>query len=210
MLAKIKDLVSDDNELDGGTLRLLSLIFLSICGGMAFFEYVKIIDWWFDAKLTFKPGLISTIIAIALISPLYVRGILKWNKSVYTILSLMLILLVFASFVELALGGNEKNNIIYALIGSAVVLSWLGMKAIAGISWALALFAAIYSAIINNIAMGFYGYVYISSGFIGLILHSGLNPGGFYQGIKEEFSSSASGIGDTVKNDINVTTQKIT
>ena len=42
-----------------------------------------------------------------------------------------------------------------------------------------------------------------TSGFIGLVLHSGLNPGELFEGIRSEYSGSAasviSDISDTVK-----------
>jgi hypothetical protein len=206
MLEGFKKAVASDNELDNETLRLLSLLFLLASGVMSFFNYTHtgvFAGIFFDSSLTFQPNLISTILAICLISPLYLRGILKWSKSIYSLLSLVLILLVFASFTELALGGNGKSSIVISLLVAAVVLSWLGVKAVAGASWGLALAAAIYSAIESNLAMGFAGFIYIGSGFIGLVLHSGVNPGELFEGIRSEYSGSAasviSDISDTVK-----------
>jgi hypothetical protein len=206
MLEGFKKAVASDNELDNETLRLLSLFFLLASGVMSFFNYTHtgvFAGIFFDSSLTFQPNLISTILAICLISPLYLRGILKWSKSIYSLLSLVLILLVFASFTELALGGNGKSSIVISLLVAAVVLSWLGVKAVAGASWGLALAAAIYSAIESNLAMGFAGFIYIGSGFIGLVLHSGVNPGELFEGIRSEYSGSAasviSDISDTVK-----------
>ena len=206
MLEGLKKAVASDNELDNETLRLLSLLFLLASGVMSFFNYTHtgvFAGIFFDSSLTFQPNLISTILAICLISPLYLRGILKWSKSIYSLLSLVLILLVFASFTELALGGNGKSSIVISLLVAAVVLSWLGVKAVASASWGLALAAAIYSAIVSDLAMGFAGFIYIGSGFIGLVLHSGLNPGELFEGIRSEYSGSAasviSDISDTVK-----------
>jgi hypothetical protein len=206
MLEGLKKALASDNELDNETLRLLSLLFLLASGVMSFFNYTHtgvFAGIFFDSSLTFQPNLISTILAICLISPLYLRGILKWSKSIYSLLSLVLILLVFASFTELALGGNGKSSIVISLLVAAVVLSWLGVKAVAGASWGLALAAAIYSAIESNLAMGFAGFIYIGSGFIGLVLHSGVNPGELFEGIRSEYSGSAasviSDISDTVK-----------
>ena len=206
MLEGLKKAVASDNELDNETLRLLSLLFLLASGVMSFFNYTHtgvFAGIFFDSSLTFQPNLISTILAICLISPLYLRGILKWSKSIYSLLSLVLILLVFASFTELALGGNGKSSIVISLLVAAVVLSWLGVKAVAGASWGLALAAAIYSAIESSLAMGFAGFIYIGSGFIGLVLHSGVNPGELFEGIRSEYSGSAasviSDISDTVK-----------
>ncbi|MGO4998133.1 hypothetical protein [Oceanisphaera sp. W20_SRM_FM3] len=209
MLKNIKAVVANDNELDSETLRLLSLIFLLICGLMSFFKYTHV-GWLWDTHKVFKPGFISSIVAISLVAPLYLRGILKWNKSTYTIISLILILLVFASFIELALGGRGSKTIIIPLLASAVILSWLGISAVAGVSWMLALSAAILSAISSDLALGFFGFIYIVSGFIGLMLHSGLAPGDLIQGIQHEYSSFASNASETINKDISSTIDKIT
>jgi hypothetical protein len=209
MLSKIKKAIADDNELDSETLRILSLLFLLISGVMSFFKYTHV-GWLWNSSMTFKPGFISTIFAVFLIAPLYLRGILKWNKSLYSLLSLILILLVFASFTELAMGGNDYNRIVLFLLVAAVLLSWLGIRAVAGASWILVLAAAIYAAIENNLAMGIYGFVYISSGFVGLVLHSGLNPGELFEGIKNEYSKVGTAIKNTAEQDIKETIRKVT
>ena len=204
MFKKIKEAMVNENELDSSTLRMLSLIFLLISGAMSFFKYTHI-GWIWDTDLTFKPGFISSILAICLLSPLYMRGVLKWNKSIYTLISLVLIMMVFSSFLELAMGGNEKNTIVISLVVVSIVLSWLGIKAVAGVSWILVLMAAIYSVLVNDLALGFNGFLYVSSGFIGLILHSGLNPGDILNEIKVEFSASATKAIGTVKQDVSAT-----
>lgn len=187
MVEKLISFLLDDKELDDTKLRLLSLIFLFLSGSMSFFGYTHRILFW-NSNLTFQPGLVSSVLAILLTSPLYMRGILKWNKSVYTIVSFVLIVLVFASFIELAMGGNGKSSIITALLAASVVLSWLGIKEVAGVCWILVIAAALISTITNNLILGFYGFIYIVSGFLGLVLHSGLNPGQLLQGIKNEYS----------------------
>ena len=197
MLNKIRNMIANDNEIGSEWLRVLSLFFLLLSGSMSFLTYTHTGIFW-DSQFSFEPGFISTILAVFLISPLYLRGLLKWNKSIYTLLSFVLILLVFGSFIELAMGGN-KNPIIVVLLSISIVLSWLGMRAIAGVGWILTLAAGIYSAIINDMAMGFYGFIYIGSGFLGLILHSGLNPGKLVLGLKEEFSSNKMVVANNIK-----------
>jgi hypothetical protein len=186
MFAKIKSMLVNDQELTGENQRFVSIIFLAIAGGMSFLEYTHI-GWFWDYHLTFTPGLISTVIATLMIAPLYLRGILIWNKSVYTTISFVLILLVFASFLELALGGNSYNPFVMGTIGAALLLSWLGIKEAAGQSWALALVAGLSSAILNDMAMGFYGFIYIACGVLGLLIHSKLNPGQLVAGIREAY-----------------------
>ena len=198
-LSSIGSLISffvNNKELDGNKLRLLSLIFLLLSGSMSFFRYTHH-GWLWDSHLSFQPGFVSSVFAILLTSPLYMRGILKWNKSAYTIISFVLIMLVFASFIELAMGGNGRNSVITALLATSVVLSWLGIKEVAGICWILVIAAALTSTIVNNITLGFYGFIYIVSGCLELVLHSGLNPGQLFQGIKNEYLLDS---GDTLSS----------
>ena len=204
MIKRIKNFLVNDKELESSWQKLLSLIFLSLASLMSFFSYTQVGYFW-DSHLKFTPSFVSAIIGIVLVAPLYLRNILKWNRSIYTMISFVLILLVFASFTELATGGNPKSSLIYSLIAISIVLSWLGIRGIAGISWILVLAAAIYAAIVNNLALGFGGFIYICSGFMGLLLHTGLNPGMFIKNIKEEYSSTAVRAKNAVKSEIEET-----
>ena len=189
MIKRMKDFLVNDEEIDSGSQKLLSLMFLFIAGLMSFFSYTHI-GWLWDTKLSFTPGFPSAIFGLVLTAPLYLRNILKWNRSIYTILVFILILLVFSSFVELATGGNRKNTITYSLLAISVTLSWLGIRGVAGVSWILLMTAAVYSAIVNTLALGFYGFIYVTFGFLGLLIHTGLNPGDLMKSIKDEYSST--------------------
>ena len=190
------------------TQRVLSLIFLMVAVSMAFLSYDRT-GIFFNTKLEIFPGFISTLVAIILIAPLYARNILKWNKSFYTLISLILFLILFGSLVELAMGGNGLNSqVVQYLLLSAIVLSWLGMKSIAGGSWLLLFPAIAVSIIENNTAMGFYGFIYVACGFIGILLHSELNPANLISGLKEEFSGSSE-MQNAIKSDINQTINTI-
>lgn len=186
MLSKFQALLTDNAEMSERNQRLASIIFLAIAGAMSFREYVQV-RWLWDYHLTIRPGLISTVVAVLMVAPLYLRGILKWNRSIYTLISLVLILMVFASFLELALGGNGRGQVITAIIVMALVLSWLGIKEVAGVCWILAFAAGMFAAISNNLAMGFSGFIYITCGFLGLAFHSKLNPGQLVSGIRSEY-----------------------
>lgn len=205
MIDSFKAILLGNEALDVDIVRLLSLVFLLLSGMMSFFTYTRKVDLWifsWDSELTFKPGFVSTLLAVFMIAPLYLRGILQWNVSIYGVVSLLLILLVFSSFVELVLGSKTRSPLIMGLLGSALVLSWLGIKEVAGIAWILVLAGGIYSVIISNIALGFYGFIYVAFGFVGLVLHSGLNPGELVQGIKMEYSTSTQKAVDEIHSDI--------
>ena len=200
--------ITDNTPMSGTAQRALSIVFLIISVSMAFMTYSRE-GMFFDSKLEIFPSFISTLIAIILIAPLYARNILKWNKSFYTLISLILFLLLFGSLVELAMGGNGLNSqVIQYLLLTAVILSWLGMKAIAGGSWLLLFPAIAISIVNNNTAMGFYGFIYVASGFIGILLHSELNPANLVKGFKEEFVATE-GAQTQIKNEINQTVETI-
>ncbi len=207
-MSKFINNLTNDTAMSITTQRILSLIFLIIAVSMAFLSYDRA-GIFFNTKLEIFPGFISTLVAIILIAPLYARNILKWNKSFYTLISLILFLILFGSLVELAMGGNGLNSqVVQYLLLSAIVLSWLGMKSIAGGSWLLLFPAIAVSIIENNTAMGFYGFIYVACGFIGILLHSELNPANLVSGIKEEFSGSTE-IQNAIKSDINQTINTI-
>lgn len=202
-MEKFINSVTDDTTMSSKMQKGLSLVFLLIATGMIFIPYSKVITFlgyevW-ESNLKILPSFISTFIAILLIAPLYARNILKWNKSIYTLISFVLFLLIFGSLIELALGGNGLNSGITEMIFIiAIALSWLGMSAIAGICWILLFIAVAFSGSWNSGIMGFYGFIYLASAFIGLVLHSELNPGHLVAGFKEEFR-----ISDGIKNAIN-------
>lgn len=204
MLRRLLDDIAEDNELQSGTLLLLSLLFLLIAAVLSLLEYTKpVTDWTWDwvpsyvwpcrqdqkvQHVNFRPDFINGLIALTLVAPLYMRGLLKWKPSLYSIISFSLILLVFASFVTMALGGGGTNNgFIRGSLLTAVVLSWLGIRSVAGISWLLALGTGIYSVNANSITMGLAGFVCVASATLGLLLHSGLNPGDLVQGLMVEY-----------------------
>ena len=207
-MSKFINNLTTDTAMSISTQRVLSLIFLMIAVSMAFISYDRE-GIFFNTKLEIFPGFISTLVAIILIAPLYARNILKWNKSFYTLISLVLFLILFGSLVELAMGGHGLNSqVVQYLLLSAIVLSWLGMKAIAGGSWLLLFPAITVSIVENNTAMGFYGFIYVACGFIGILLHSELNPANLVKGIKEEFSGSQE-IQNAIKSDVNQTVNAI-
>lgn len=207
MFAKIRDTIASDNELSNETLRLLSLFALAASGSMSLFKYTQERSWWFDSTLGFAPTFISALVALMLVAPLYIRNILKWNKSIYSIISFFLILMVFASFVELTfLGGSgsgRATSFQTMAIGMAILLSWVGIRGIAGIAWMIVLFFGIYNLVSNNVTFGFLGFLYITLGAIGIILHSGMHPGYLVQSLVEEYSGTSQDSLSHIRDEVN-------
>lgn len=102
------------------------------------------------------------------------------------------------------MGGNgaDAKITMYYLVAS-VVHSWLGMKSIVGLSWTLVLGAVVVSLIEHEAAMGVFGFLYIACGFLGLVLHSGKDPGHLMHDIKGEFKKQSAPHLDQVKYVVN-------
>lgn len=81
---------------------------------------------------------------------------------------------------------GRRNNFDY-LLAAAIVLSWGGMRGIAGLSWALVLGSVVIRATDTADAMGPFGFVMVLSAFVGLLLHSQLSPAQLFAEIIREF-----------------------
>jgi len=205
MFEKIRAAITDDNEISKEWQRFASLALLMFAFFLALMPYERSRAWGaFHTDVSITPGFISTCIALALIAPLYLRGLLKWNKSPFTTISFVLILGVFGSFVEMAvLGGKTfEGKLSFYIVMIAVVLSWVGLRGIAGVAWIIVVFAGIYNLNTTSTALGIAGYMYVCAAFLGLCFHSGVNPGELVSSLKEEYSPAAAQTKKRVVDDV--------
>jgi hypothetical protein len=183
---KIVGAATDERSFTYATQKLLSIMFLGVAVGVSLISYSGKRFIFLTADYSISPDFISGVIAMCLIIPLYARGILRWSSSIYGTLMFVLFLAVYASLAKLALLG--KGDIQLYLITASIVLSWLGMRAVAGIGWVLAFAAAVMSALSTSAAMGLNGFLFISCTFLGLIMHSNLGPARLVEEIMAEYS----------------------
>jgi hypothetical protein len=146
---------------------------------MAIACFLSFIPWHSGGIIiSLAPSMLSTMIAIALYSAVIIRlkGLQNsFNCASETILSCLTILFC-ASFISF-LSGKETIQIFWfklfisgkVLLTFAVLLSWIGMAAIAGFIWvALFIFAAT-RILLGDLAMGFWGNIYVLSAFLGIV-----------------------------------------
>jgi hypothetical protein len=204
MFEKIRAAVTDENEISKEWQRFASLALLLLAFLIAMLPYERINLIGMHRPFNFRPEFLSGTLAIMLVAPLYLRGLLKWNRSIFSSISFILILGVFASFLELAVFGAKSilGSVNAFLILIALALSWVGLRSIAGVSWMLVLFAGIYNILSSSLDLGFLGFVYIASAFTGLCFHSGLNPGELISSLKEEYSPVATRMQKRVAADV--------
>lgn len=197
MLSKsiLNDLTSEA-EFSGGAKKVLSLCFLAFAAALSFLSYTGTTLYFWPRTVSIQPELMSGAFAPALITPLYARGILRWSASIYGIVSFVLFLSIFSSIINLALEGAGKLPLY--LISAAIGLSWLGMRPIASVVWVLVFVAAVHSAITISNAMGFTGFIFIASAFLGLVLHSNTSPAGVFNQVLGEYSKRELPVSQTV------------
>ena len=192
--------ITSEEQLSNKAKKLLSIIFLLVAFliSMASYTYK---GWFFDTATNIRPDFISTLIALALVTPLYARGILKWSTAVYGITNFILFLSIFASILQIGLGESSSDVSKY-LIVSAVLISWIGFRGIAGIAWMPAIAAAAFNVVSSNAALGVWGAVFLCSVTIGLLLHSNLSPANLMQSLQDEFSPLAATKVKNIRKDI--------
>lgn len=184
-ISAFADFVTNEQEFSPTTAKLLSLVLLACAASITLMSFDTKRFFFLPAKLSITPSFLSGAVAVALLLPLYARGILRWSKSAYGLIILFLLWTVFAAIIQMGIQG--KIDISEYLIAAAVVLSWLGMRSVAGVAWILAFAACILSIVKANTAMGGWGFVFLTSGFMGCLLHAGLTPARFVEEIRKEF-----------------------
>jgi len=204
MFEKIRATLTNDNEMPQEWQRFASLLLLLVAFVTAMFTYQRTNVIGVHVDFNFRPGFLQSVLALVLIAPLYLRGLLKWNKSTFSTVSFMLILGVFSAFLELALFGGKgvlgRANGYMVLL--ALALSWIGLRSVAGIAWMIVLAAGVFNVLQVHIELDFAGYIFVCSAFMGLCFHSGVNPGELFNSLKEEYSPTAVRIGKIVGEDM--------
>ena len=195
---KIVNTLTDDTTFSDKTKKILSIVFLLIAFGLTLMEYSG--QHWWSKKITIKPDVISAIISLTMLLPLYMRGILVWRKSIYKLIVFVLLLSVFASLANIALQGG--GSVAFQLLTAAVAFSWLGMRSIAGLGWVLLFIAAAYNLMTVSEAMGFFGFILIASAFLGLVFHADLAPEKLISEMLNEYRITTAPMTDSISSDV--------
>lgn len=206
-LKKIADAAADERDFSYTTRKILSIVLLSFSTFLALLPYTGTRFIFFKANFSIAPDFISGVVALFLILPLYARGILRWSSSIYGSLMFVLFLAVYASLAKLALLG--KGDLPLYLLTASIVLSWLGMRAVAGFGWILTFSAAIISSLSTSAAMGLNGFLFIASAFLGLVMHSNLSPSRLIEELVAEYSKIGAASVSSVKHDVSAAREKL-
>lgn len=205
--------------------KFLAIIFMAFPVLISFFVTFTVgiekeagILWWKkqwteQVSFSISPSFISTLAAILLYLSVVVRYRLKnfsngLFSSVYELLIICLNILFCASFLEIFFP-KEIWSIPFINISSqtflliAIILSWIGMRAIAGFVWIFLFILAVIRLAGLNVAMGNLGVAYILSAFVSMGLQ--LNDLHILSSFKNDFiGGAAHQIGGDVGSSINM------
>jgi hypothetical protein len=195
--------------------KSLSVVFMAVPVFISFLTFTveieKKILWIFPltetVSFSISPSLISTLAAIMLYLSVVVRYRLKLFSDVYETIIICLNILFCASFLEIFFP-KEIWNIPFINISSqsfllmAVILSWIGMRAIAGFVWIFLFVLAATRIAGLNAAMGRLGTAYILSAFIsiGLQLKDSVR---MISSFKNDFRGVTRHVGGDIASSIN-------
>lgn len=194
-LAWLNHVLVGDFVLGRASLRYTSLAALLVATVIGLGTYVSDRGIWGAHELSLRPDLISTLAALMLVSALYVRRLIDWAPSVYSILSLVLNITITAILVEALLGGSGfsiRGLAMPWLVGFAIVLTWTGMRPVATLVWALVVVVGFVNLQVASAAMGMWGYLFIILSAIGVFLQLQPSTKHLLPGLRYEFTGEPS------------------
>ncbi|SEM59370.1 hypothetical protein SAMN04488003_10239 [Loktanella fryxellensis] len=142
------------------------------------------------------------LIAVAMIGALYVRRIAPAPRTVFAIVAMILNATVTAMLVEALLGAGSWSIFSITMpvfIGAAIALTWLGMRPLAPVAWGLVLLVGVINLTTVSDAMGVWGYLFVVSTFVGVLLQFDYDLPGVLSEVKLDFVGPPEGgaIGQT-------------
>lgn len=171
--------------------RYLSLLALGVAIGIGFSTFRSNGLFWFSDEVTLRPDLVSGAAAVLMVLALYVRRIIEWAPSLYSVLSFGLNVTITAVFVEAILGGDGWSMSRLAmpyLVLFAVILTWAGLRAVAPVVWALVVVLGFVNLQDVSEAMGLWGYLMILLAALGILLQIGPGFGRVVPDLLHDFS----------------------
>jgi hypothetical protein len=177
---RLNHILVGDYEIGQSGRRYMSLLLLLLATGIGFisFRTSYLVFWKTTVSLT--PDLFSGLAAIAILAGLYVRRFAELSFTVYGIVSFVLNVTVAAVLVQALLGstaGFLSRLPMPFLLGGAVALTWLGIRPVVPVVWALTLGLGIVNVVSASHVMGIWGYVLVLSATLGSILQVGRAKG---------------------------------
>lgn len=160
--------------------KIISAILIScaLIVGVQEYTYTEKFLWVWDVEksVNLTPMFISTLIGFCLVIPVFLRcnADILHDTSLINIILLILDVQLTATFINVLV---TPENFIpgidisgYTILLMGIILSWLGIRPIAGYIWILLIVLSLFRIIKVDHAMGYYGSIYITLCVIALLL----------------------------------------
>jgi len=150
------------------------------------------VDRNFSTKLDFRfpPNLLNVLWGLALCFPIYLRNFIPFKKlSPYAYISFLLNWTLFSVISQVIFGisGTFSHNIMQtALIGS-LVLSWVGIRPLAGFGWVIVFLFAFINLLKADYQLKHFAILFMMTAFSSLLFQTSLAPKNFFKKIWSEF-----------------------
>ena len=165
-----------------GTLLMVIPLIISVQEYEVTARVIGFIPWWTRTTRTevMTQDFITGFLAVAFYCALIVRyGFFRRNRFLEIIISSIKLCLncwVIASLISVILTTDGSVKLFFGEISNsaflliAVILSWIGMKSIAGYSWILFIIMGFFHMQKVNAAMGRWGFVFIVTTALSMLL----------------------------------------
>ena len=179
--------VISEKEFSPKWKKALGIIFTILAIGFGSFWYVKsgtgtffkIMNWpwggeWaestFSSTLTFQfpPGFINSLWGLCLCFPIYLRNFIPFKVlSPYTYISFALNWLLFSVIAQLIFGasGSFIHNTLNTVFIGSIVISWLGIRSVAGFGWQIVFLLAVINLFSADYHLKHFGFLFLFSAF---------------------------------------------
>ncbi len=188
-LHRINAILVGDDVLGHLTLRYMSLALLLIATVVGFMTYTRPSYFW-KSDISLRPDMMSGIFAVLLVTPLYIRRIVVWSPSIYYILAAILNVTVTAVLVQAVLGAASPEWLslpLPSVLGLALAMTWLGIRPLAPVAWAIVIFLGILNLQSASEAMGLWGYIFVICAGLGIVLQFPFEPQKILNEVKFDF-----------------------
>lgn len=205
---KIEDILTSDGPVTPKRRRflgILSLILAIVCGS---FYIVKPLWGLGEANLKIvMPNLIHCFAGIMLCAPLYVRNFIVFEKiSIYRMICFFLNIYTFSLITVFVLGRNYSfsNNFTTIFLFGAILLSWLGIRSVAGFIWILFFGFGIFNSLVSATQLGIFGTLFLLFGMVSILFQANATPKKLFAFFKDEFRGFDQNYGEGIKDSVNL------
>lgn len=213
LAGKLKSGMMNDKEISfsskkewGLYLTILAFVFGSIWVAPWY-------DRWFSDKDTVLnfPSIVNGAVGLFMCMPMYIRGFIEFKHiSIYRCVTLLFNWLLFSSISQIILGPDNtlENNFSSMCLFGGMLLTWLGLRSVAGFCWLFFVFIALFNLAFNSKLPQFTGFLFLACGFFSLMFQMNLVPVEMYNRFKVEFKNINPQVIDSIKEDVSAAADK--